>query len=766
MQATYESHQFYSPVTNWKSKNKNRRRQQILALNPQNNKKVQKNEVESPKIHRTPRYSKSDNSLKSTIPLEIPKSKSTCDDLAIPKRGQSLGNNMNNMFPKASLSKNLNSNSNVDSNTNSNLNSKPIAIPSSNEKTPKMMASGQNTRAEMENKTNFNYGNHSLMMDSPPSSPPPKTHSFRKNRSMGSIPKVNLPSDMSFPDHHLLRKQPSMGSIPKRTSPPIRGPSMDHHLLKKDSSMSSLPKSASPPIRSPPMDHHPLFRKSSPRMPTPPRSPPGDYHLLRKNPMGPIPSTADTSFVNGFKSNKNNIREIGYNSNPNSNFNPNPHPYPQPHPQPNQPPRINTTNLSNVSNSLDSGTLVDSAHSESSSYFTFRRNLRSPKMVFNPTPEPSCNSSVVTNIFSPSLSSVNISHDMIDHESSVATLVQSPPAGESSLLSMNNDQLFKLLPRKIVKALDSYTAQNRSTEISYSKGDFFFVISENDTYYFVTNPSTKQSGYVSKFSFEQVDHFSKQPPSFGKAKASGKLSPIVEDDDFKFVKERTGINDRIMTACVNDDILIRNTQYKFQIEITKIDGTVAVLNRSYNDICELHRSLLEYFPEDAGTNRQERILPFLPSFDTIFNHPSRSPRQIISYYLQQLTKLPNYIQFSYPFDEFFRRRKEDILSSMAVVSHLSFFEDSEDLLSDLHSTLKVKFIIEDMKTGGQEVNSLRVDPDIDYFDLFDMLEERFDRTFSNIFYKNEMGEKVKVFGDGDLKLFFNSNNLSFVLWAK
>ncbi|KAG4081326.1 hypothetical protein H8356DRAFT_1091444 [Neocallimastix lanati (nom. inval.)] len=173
MLAACETHKFYSPVTNWKSKNKNRRRQQILALNPQNNKKVQKNEVESPKIHRTPRYSKSDNSLKSTIPLKIPKSKSTCDDLAIPKRGQSL--------------------------------------------------------AEMENKTNFNYGNHSLMMDSPPSSPPPKTHSFRKNRSMGSIPKVNLPSDMSFPDHHLLRKQPSMGSIPKRTSPPIRGPSMDHH---------------------------------------------------------------------------------------------------------------------------------------------------------------------------------------------------------------------------------------------------------------------------------------------------------------------------------------------------------------------------------------------------------------------------------------------------------------------------------------------------------------------------------------------------------
>jgi len=758
MLAACESHKFYSPVTNWKSKNKNRRRQQILALNTQNNKKVQKDEVKSPKVPRTPRYSKSDNSLKSTIPLEIPKSKTTCDDLAIPKRGQSLGNTM---FPMAPLSKN--------SNSNSNSNSKPIAIPSSNEKTPKMSASGQSTKVEME-RSNFNYGNHSLMMDSPPSSPPPKTHFFRKNRSMGSIPKVNIPSDMSpsghhlfrknpsmgsipkvtppsdkpSSNHHLFRKNPSMGSIPKMTSPPLRSPPMDHQILKKDPSMGSISKMNSPPhMRSPPMDHH-LLRKNSPRMPTPPRTPPGDYHLLKKNPMGPIPKMADSSFLNGCNNNRNK-KEVGHNHN--------------------QPPRINTTNLSNVSNSLDSGTLVDSANSESSSYFTFRRNLRSPKTVFNPNPDHSC-SSVVTNIFSPSLSSVNISHDMIDHESSLATLVQSPPTGESSFLSMNNDQLFKLLPRKIVKAIDNYTAQNRTTEISYRKGDFFFVISENDTYYFVTNPSTKQSGYVSKFSFEQVDHFSKQPQSSNKAKVSGKLSPIVEDKDFQFVKEQTAINDRIMTACVNDDILIRNTQYKFQIEMTKINGTVAVLNRSYNDICDLHHALLDYFPEDAGTNSQERILPFLPSFDAIFNHPSRSPRQIISYYLQQLTKLPNYIQFSYPFDEFFSHRKDDIISSIYVVSHLSFFEDSEDLLSDLHSTLKVKFIIEDSKTGSQEINSLRVDPDIEYFDLFDMLEERFDRTFSNIYYKNEMGDKVKIFGDRDLKLFFDSNNISYVLWAK
>jgi len=421
-------------------------------------------------------------------------------------------------------------------------------------------------------------------------------------------------------------------------------------------------------------------------------------------------------------------------------------------------PKINTSNLSNISQSFESCTLVDSADSESSSYLTFRKD----KMAIHNNADVSTNS-ISTGCLSPSLAS-NASN-ILDHESSVATLIQSPTMTDSSYLNMSSDQLFKLLPRKIIKAMDNYMAQNETTEISYKKGDFFFVISEDDAYYFVTNPSTKKSGYVSKYSFEQVDNFTKPI----KVKGPFNLSPIAERDLGKEEdeKEQTSINDRIMTACITEDIIYRNSQYKFTIEITKINGIVAVLKRSYNDICKLHNLLLDFFPEDAGNNEEERILPFLPSLDAIFNHPKKSPRQILNCYLQTLTRLPNYIQFSYPFEKFFKLRQEDILSSIYVVSQLNFFDNSDNDIYGTPSTIKVKIIAEDSKRlNHPDINILRIDPEIEYFDLFDMIEDRFHKTFSNIYYQIESGSRVKIFGDRDLRLFFNSNNLSYVLWAK
>eukprot|EP00833_Pecoramyces_ruminatium_P013129 jgi/Orpsp1_1/1187161/evm.model.d7180000055863.1 len=618
MQTTYENHQFYSPVTNWKSKNKNRRRQQILSVNTQK-KKVIQNEEESPKFPKSPNGPKS---------AEVPKSPN--EDLVFPSRSQSL----NSKFPKKISPK---------------ATSKPINIPSY-KKVPQIAVSDSvKTEIGISNNSHRDHSIHKSVVTSPNSS----------NTSF---------SNTSFTNNHSFKKSGSNAlPIPKRSESSLNPSSMKN-----------------------------------------------------KNFRGK------------------NVVNV---------------------------PKINTANLSNISNSLDSCTLIDSANSESSSYLHFRKNVRSPRMhtPVNPELSNSCHS--------PALSSNN--SNIIDHESSIATLIQSPTSTDTSFLNMSSDQLFKLLPKKIIKATENYTAQNEATEISYKKGDFFFVVSEDDTYYFVTNPSTKQSGYVSKYSFEQVDNFTKPI----KVKGNFNLSPIAErdlgnDDKEKDMsdidKEQSSINDRVMTACITEDIISRNSQQKFPIEITKIDGTVAVLKRSYNDLCKLHNLLLDFFPEDAGSNDEERILPFLPSLDAIFNHPNKSPRQILNNYLQILTKLPNYIQFSYPFEKFFSLRQDDILSSIYVVSQLNFFEDSRNsrMFNETPSSIKVKIIAEDEKSGRQEINILRIDPEIEYFDLFDMIEDRFDRTFSNIYYKNENGLKIKIFGDHDLRLFFNSNNLSYVLWAK
>jgi len=421
-------------------------------------------------------------------------------------------------------------------------------------------------------------------------------------------------------------------------------------------------------------------------------------------------------------------------------------------------PKINTSNLTkileNKMNTLDP--FVDGNDS-----FSGIHSKISPLRV--KSHEFSC-SSASTLCQSPTITSANLSQTTATlsqeiESSSYTTLYNNSLDNDcSKFLSMSNDQLFKLLPKKIIKAIDNYTAHS-TTEISYRKGDFFFVISENESYYFVTNPSTKSSGYVSKFSFQQVDKFGKSSKPFN---ADSGLSPIVEKVDNIISKESDPLTDRVMTANITEDIISRNTQNTFPIEISKIDGTVAVLNRSYNDICQLHNALMECFPEDCGSNTKERILPFLPSHDAIFCHPKKNPRQILSTYLQLLTQLPNKIQFSIPFEQFFSIRKDDILSSIYVVSHLNFFEDENEEVK----TVKVKVVVENKESDMDEINIVRVSPKISYSNLFKVLEERFKNKFTHLYYCNESNEKVKLFGDHDLMLFFNSNNLSYALYAK
>jgi len=432
------------------------------------------------------------------------------------------------------------------------------------------------------------------------------------------------------------------------------------------------------------------------------------------------PKTVASSIVSLFK--KNNLKEKNGNSKNKNNL------------------KCNTIDRKKKTN--ESNTPVDNKFTEFSSFLTLRKSkTKSPELK---------NNSVATLCVSPTVDT-NISQEI--ESSSLLTICTSPKA--ENLSNMSNDQLFKLLPKKIIRAIDNYTAF-ANTEISYKKGDFFFVVSENESYYFVTNPSTKTSGYVSKFSFEQVDNFANHN------KSKSNLSPVAEKSDNKLNKNQNPLTDRIMTASVTEEIVSRNTQNTFPIEVTKIDGTVAVLYRSYNDVCQLHKSILECFPEDAGSITKERIIPFLPSHDAIFNHSKKSPRRIINSYLQKLTRLPNYIQFSEPFLKFFNVHKDDILSSIYVVSQLNFFNSEDE--EDDDDMIKVKTIMENDDSEDELINIIRMSPKINLDELFDTLEDKLDTTLSNIYYQNENNEKVKIFGDKDLKLYFNSNSFSYVLW--
>jgi len=69
--------------------------------------------------------------------------------------------------------------------------------------------------------------------------------------------------------------------------------------------------------------------------------------------------------------------------------------------------------------------------------------------------------------------------------------------GINGMNGMNNidERIFKIPPKKVIKTNQTYKAQY-SQEISFKKGDFFYVIDEDNLYYYIINPAEKISGKI------------------------------------------------------------------------------------------------------------------------------------------------------------------------------------------------------------------------------------------------------------------------------
>ncbi|CCF58468.1 hypothetical protein KAFR_0E03160 [Kazachstania africana CBS 2517] len=74
--------------------------------------------------------------------------------------------------------------------------------------------------------------------------------------------------------------------------------------------------------------------------------------------------------------------------------------------------------------------------------------------------------------------------------------------------NVRNSSKDVLSAEKVVKAHHSYKA-HRGIELSFSEGDFFFVVNEDKEWYHVTNPSTNQNGIVPKQYFEAINKTSR-----------------------------------------------------------------------------------------------------------------------------------------------------------------------------------------------------------------------------------------------------------------
>ncbi|CCH62641.1 hypothetical protein TBLA_0H03590 [Henningerozyma blattae CBS 6284] len=77
-------------------------------------------------------------------------------------------------------------------------------------------------------------------------------------------------------------------------------------------------------------------------------------------------------------------------------------------------------------------------------------------------------------------------------------------------------------PEKVIKAIRSYDSNN-SSELSFLKGEFFYVIEEDSTYYGATNPSTGKTGKVRKSFFESFNRT--RPGSTVSSVDTGRTTP-------------------------------------------------------------------------------------------------------------------------------------------------------------------------------------------------------------------------------------------------
>ncbi|KAJ3103522.1 bud emergence protein 1 [Phlyctochytrium planicorne] len=97
--------------------------------------------------------------------------------------------------------------------------------------------------------------------------------------------------------------------------------------------------------------------------------------------------------------------------------------------------------------------------------------------------------------------------------------------------SSHPTQAFYQPPKKVIRAMQDYT-KRAGNELSFVRGDFFYVVNENDRYYEVVNPLEKFRGQVPKEMFEGLEEM--QARTLANARAAAGLNPDVGYGDHFF----------------------------------------------------------------------------------------------------------------------------------------------------------------------------------------------------------------------------------------
>ncbi|KAI8911515.1 Phox homologous domain-containing protein [Gorgonomyces haynaldii] len=315
--------------------------------------------------------------------------------------------------------------------------------------------------------------------------------------------------------------------------------------------------------------------------------------------------------------------------------------------------------------------------------------------------------------------------------------------------------IFNMPPKKVVKANRNYTAKFAG-ELSFQKGDFFYVIAErNDGKYEVMNPVQRVRGVVPVDCFDSLDKVQGNHRESLSPIATSPRSPRTSNPKSPLPWEET-----IHSVMIQNVEQKQDGQWYYTIEVKFIDRTSHILFRTYEDFHILHLSLLNFFPAESGRTGTGRVIPFLQDpVKNMSQTEANRRKNHLDNYLQEFIHMPSTLLNASQTKRFFLLRNGDLNTSISIKFDAS--ETLMDLLADYEDddTVRITLIL------GEEVLNWEESVDLKYDHLMQTVEDYLGFRFRALLYKDETGTMIPLTGDHDLYLLIRTNKQNLVFFV-
>ncbi|CAG8608037.1 7335_t:CDS:1 [Cetraspora pellucida] len=137
--------------------------------------------------------------------------------------------------------------------------------------------------------------------------------------------------------------------------------------------------------------------------------------------------------------------------------------------------------------------------------------------------------------------------------------------------------------------------------------------------------------------------------------------PINSDQQFGHYDSGTVPNDEDIISASVESFHFEDGRFWFLVRVELFSGCFRLLYRLYEDFYEFQIALLDKFPDEAGRNGDQRILPFMPGPLSYVNEIITAQRRAdLDTYVKELLRLPSYILKDPLIDQLFGLRDGDI----------------------------------------------------------------------------------------------------------